>query len=91
MLKIISFIKRFFGLVLFCLAVILCAPALATSTCNTSGGGKEVAAGALSIPVNAVPGTVIKSVQTSSIMQCSDTVISSGSYIAYVDLQPGGH
>lgn len=90
MFKNISVAGYFMLAALLSVTALTSAPALASSTCNNDSDNDAVAAGAMSIPANAAPGTMIKSVQTTSIMQCRDTTSSSASFITYVDLQPTG-
>ncbi len=72
---------------LLSLNVLTSAPALAVSTCNAYNGTKAIAAGALSIPANAAPGMVVKSVQTASVMQCRD-LTGTNTFTNNVDLLP---
>lgn len=84
-------IRRVTGLMLAILlsaSMLFCMPAMATSTCNTaSSGNVTVNAGALSIPANAAPGTVVKSVQTTSTVQCRD-LNGQNTYTNNIDLLP---
>lgn len=61
--------------------------AMATSTCNTSDGGKAVAMGAVTVPANAAVGTVIKSFYSASTVQCRD-LTGNNTFTNNVDLKP---
>lgn len=69
-------------------SALFCTPAMATSTCNTaSSGNNAVNVGALAIPANAAPGTVVKSIQTTSTVQCRD-LNGQNTYTNNIDLLP---
>lgn len=88
MFKNIRLIASLMLAVLLSASVLFCTPAMATSTCNTaSTGNVAVNAGALSIPANAAPGTVVKSVQTSTKVQCRD-LNGQNTYTNHIDLLP---
>lgn len=88
MFKSIRLVTDLVLAVLLSATLLFCSPALAVSTCNTaSTGNVAVNAGALSIPANAAPGTVVKSVQTSTTVQCRD-LNGQNTYTNHIDLLP---
>ncbi|WMY75939.1 fimbrial protein [Buttiauxella selenatireducens] len=62
----------------------------AASSCNTLNGNDAVAAGAISVPANAAPGSIVSTVNTDFILQCRNVDSGTISYTSRVDLQATG-
>ncbi|HGM5492540.1 TPA: fimbrial protein [Serratia fonticola] len=74
---------------LLSVTVLISVPVQAASTCNFINSSATVAAGALSIPANAMPNTPVKSVQNTVTFQCRQTSVPAA-YYTHITLQAAG-